>query len=71
MAPLLSAIDFAGTRGRRSHPRVVRLLVDAGVDTTSAVERMNDYGGAFNIPLGFTNRCLREKTAGGLEADEE
>lgn len=55
-------------------PRTVRMLVDAGADTTSAV-RLSDVEGTvwFNdTPLAFTNRCLLEKkSVGGNDATEE
>lgn len=60
---------------RACAPRVVRLLVDAGVDTASAVpitKTQGDYGAVFDTTLlDFTTRNLRKKTAGGKAATEE
>ncbi len=49
--PLFSAVSFA-----RSSSRVVRLLIDAGADPSSAVEVKNSTGGLFfkGTPLGYT-----------------
>lgn len=48
---------------RSASPRIARLLVDAGADTTSKVNAELDEGEvASNVtPLGFTTRLLREK----------
>lgn len=56
VTPLLSSIGS-------SRPRVVRLLVDAGADTTSAVLLEDARGGVFfnDTPLALTTRCLRER----------
>ncbi|CAM9382555.1 unnamed protein product [Ectocarpus sp. 8 AP-2014] len=55
-------------------PRIVRLLIDAGADTTSAVGITNSQGELeFNdTPLAVTTSCLREKIlAEGKLATEE
>lgn len=60
---------------RACAPRVVRMLVDAGVDTASAVpitKTRGGYGPATNATLlAFTTRNLRKRTAGGKPATEE
>lgn len=58
-------------------PRVVRMLVDAGVDTASAVfvpttKTRGGYGPAFHITLlAFTTRNLRTKKVGGKVATDQ
>lgn len=53
---------------RACAPRVVRMLVDAGVDTASVVpitQTRGGYGPASKATLlAFTTRNLRKKTAG-------
>lgn len=70
--PLIAAIKFFN---RDLHPssRVVRLLVDAGADTTSVVHfKTHLEGGVLSeTPLETTNHILRERKAGGVGADEE
>ncbi len=58
----------------RCSTRVVRLLVDAGADTTSAFRITNTAGGDFvsNItPLDLTHRCLCTKKVDWTDATEE
>ncbi len=63
--PLAYALDPC------SSPRVVRLLVDAGADTTSAV-RFPTSAGFDETPLAFITRWPRtEKTRGGIDSTEQ
>lgn len=45
----------------------VRLLLDAGADSSSTVRVVNDRGGVFfnDTPLNLANCCIREKTVVG------
>lgn len=54
-------------------PRVVRLLVDAGADTTKALRVGNEDGGVDNhgTPLAYTNQLLREKKVRGIDLTDE
>lgn len=65
-------IKLGVVRGLAS-PRVVRLLVDAGADTTSALRLTDAPGGVndHNTALAFTNKRLREKKVRGSHATEE
>ena len=67
--PLFCAVAFD-----RCSPKVVRVLVDAGADTTSAL-RVSDpwrWGVTLNeTPLETTVRSLRTKKVGGEDATEE
>lgn len=60
---------------RAAAPRVVRLLVDAGVDTSSAVPVTKTRGGygpaSVMTLLEFTKRSIRKGTAGGNTATEK
>lgn len=60
---------------RACAPRVVRLLVDAGVDTASPVPITKTPGSYRSVSdttlLAFTTHNLRKKTAGGKAATEE
>ncbi|CAM9543651.1 unnamed protein product [Ectocarpus sp. 13 AM-2016] len=59
LTPLLCAL---GISSFPSSPRMVRSLVDAGVDTASVVITVEaETGGARVTPLGLTNRVLRDK----------
>lgn len=54
--------------------RIVRLLIEAGADTSAAVRVTNVPGGPpwFNdTPLAYILRCFREKKVGGEGATEE
>lgn len=70
--PLVVAICSGHSRS----PRIVRLLIDAGADTTSAV-RITDLDTAGKkelsneTPLALTDRYLREKEVDGKAATEE
>lgn len=61
---------FESIRG--SHPRIVRLLMDAGADTTSAVRVMDAHGGiGFELtPLEFTSRVLLGLSSKEIPPDE-
>ena len=50
-------------------PRVARLLVDAGADTTSEIQATDDVN--FGTPLAFINECLLEKKIREFDATEE
>ena len=63
--PLLCAIDFVSFSP--PSPRVVRLLVDAGADTTSAIGFM----GVNRTPLDILSYNVRSKTIAGKDATEE
>lgn len=72
--PLIRSIVFCHPRS----PRIVQLLVDAGVDTTSAVpipRHLLDEvqaGHFVNItPLALTTSCLRERKLQGNDATKE
>ncbi|CAM9791726.1 unnamed protein product [Scytosiphon promiscuus] len=69
--PLLRSVTFC----RKSSARMVRLLVDAGADTTSAIRPAKSRGGAvyFNeTPLSLAMRYRGEKkVAGGKDATED
>lgn len=58
---------------RHNASRIVRLLVDAGADTTSAVRLAGPTGGVvFNdTPLAFVKFFFRVKNRGGEDATEE
>lgn len=68
--PLFAACGFS--RASFS-PRIVRLLVDAGADTTSPVRTYGNQGALVKneTPLFLTTQCLRTKMIGGREASEE
>ncbi len=68
--PLLFA--FLGGYSSQS-PRIVRLLVDAGADTTSALRITNADGEVvFNdTPLSLASRLLREKDMHGKDDTED
>ena len=59
--------------GPACSPRIVRLLVDAGADTTSAVRIITEWGGlvAFETPLGLASIALRDKEIAGKPVTEE
>ena len=68
-----TSLFFAIGFGRCS-PRVVRLLVDAGADATSAARGTETPGGevvSSDTPLDFANRILRTKKVDGKDATEE
>ncbi|CAM9237349.1 unnamed protein product [Ectocarpus sp. 12 AP-2014] len=68
--PLAASIRSCSSQA----PRIVRLLIDAGADTTSAVRVTNSQGELeFNgTPLAFTATCLRKKfCTEGKPATEE
>lgn len=67
--PLITSI----CSGHPGSPRIARLLIDAGADTTSAVRVMDtEPGVALNdTPLGATTRCINEKSIDGKVATEE
>ena len=69
--PLLCAFSLFGGVG--SSPRIVRLLVDAGADTTSAVRLTGDGGRVMlnGTPLALTSTMLRERKIGGQDATQE
>ncbi len=69
--PLLHAMGVFGISP--PSPRIVRLLVDAGADTRSAVPVTYDEDEvAFNeTPLATASRMLREKEIDGEDATEE
>lgn len=54
-------------------PRVARMLIDAGADTTSALRVTNVGGDIFfcGTPLAYACKCLREKEVGGKDATEK
>lgn len=53
-------------------PSVVRLLVDAGVDTTSVFSIANAGGvNTHGTALDYTNTYLHEKKVRGMELTEE
>ena len=66
--PLRVAITFG-----RCSPRAVRLLVDAGADTTLGVRVTGDHGAVVSdeTPLETTTRCLRSERVAGKDATEE
>lgn len=67
---LVYAIGFAGC----CSPRVVRMLVDVGADSSSAVRALSGLaGGAWvdDTPLALAELCLRRKDVDGREATEE
>ncbi|CAM9660104.1 unnamed protein product [Ectocarpus sp. 4 AP-2014] len=68
---LLSSIDTYDDQS--SSPRVVRLLVDAGADTTSAApfESAGNQVVYNDTPLEHAGRKLHEKTTGGKPATED
>ena len=70
IAPLFLAIGVAGFF---PSPRTVRILVDAGADTTSAVRFTNNESvvGFEETPLALTTRMIREKRVARKEATEE
>lgn len=67
--PLLLAVGFRGC----CSPRIVRLLVDAGADTTSAVQVTLEGGLVLfhDTPLAVTSRSIRDKTVLGKHATED
>ncbi len=69
--PLLLALGFGGISS--PSPRMVRLLVEAGVDTTSAVRVTNTRVevGVNGTPLVVVSHVLREKKIAGKDATEE
>lgn len=69
--PLVSAID-AGF-GRLCSPRVVRMLVEAGADTSPTLTSRNKNGLIVHksAPLALTEHYLREKKIAGKTATEE
>ncbi len=73
--PLLCAAGFYGVGSAHppcTSPRIVRLLVDAGADTTSASSVTDREGRVVRgTPLVFTTRMLREKKVAGKDATEE
>ena len=73
LTPLLDAIGGAGRDPSSPSPRIVRLLVDAGADTTSAVRFRNtaDEEELRVTPLAVTAYLLREKIFAGKSATEE
>ncbi|CAB1101498.1 unnamed protein product [Ectocarpus sp. CCAP 1310/34] len=70
--PLLCSID-GGMAGFRCSPRVVRLLVDAGADTVSAVPLKGTAGqiGRSVTPIDFATCSLHENMDGGKTAMEK
>lgn len=54
-------------------PKIARLLIEAGANTTSPVRATIAPGGkSYNYtPLAFANGCLREKKVGGKDATED
>lgn len=67
--PLLGAICFG-----RGSPRVVRLLINAGANTTLPFRVSNTPKGLVvsgETPLGATNRSLRAHKSGGKDAADE
>ena len=58
---------------RSSSPRIVRLLVDAGADTTFAVRMMSGEGRVIfdDTPLAVVTAMLREKNYAGKDATQE
>ena len=66
--PLLNAIA-----ANRCSARVVRMLIDVGADTTSAVRLTHPTGKkAFNYtPMGIVTHFLRKKKVGGQDVTEE
>ncbi|CAM9098506.1 unnamed protein product [Ectocarpus fasciculatus] len=68
---LLSSIDTYDDQS--GSPRVVRLLIDAGADTTSAASFVTSTGNEVvydDTPLEYASRKLREKTIGEKPATE-
>ena len=68
----LSGIFDGAFAGFRCSPRVLRLLINAHVDTTSVVRLpIRESAGHKGTPLALVNRCLREKKEGGKAATKE
>ena len=70
--PLLCAI--AGLHGIVSpSSRIVRLLVDAGADTVSAVQLQDDDGGLmfYDTPLDLATHMLRDMKVGGQDVTQK
>ena len=69
--PLLFALGFGGYPS--PSPRIVRLLVDAGVDTSSVARFTNIEGEVVfdGTPLTCTTMMLRERIVPGEDATEE
>ena len=75
--PLMCCMGFGGYSSpsgdfRSPSPRIARLLVDAGADTTSNVRLVDrEWRLLYNdTPLGFVNRMLREKKIGEDDATD-
>ena len=69
MTPLFYSIDGDGDFHYLISPKVVRLLIDAGADTSSAFLIAEPQGGEVlfsDTPLAYTNHCIREKQVGGV-----
>lgn len=64
--PLFMCIAFCASNA----PRVARLLIDAGADTTSAV-RIRHVPGASDTPLALTERYLSARNVNGRPATAE
>jgi len=58
---------------RPGSPRILRLLVDAGADTTSAVRLLGNWRREYfnGTPLALTALCLRQKKAEAGAAEEQ
>lgn len=68
MTPLFYSIDGDGDFRYLISPKVVRLLIDAGADTSSGFLVAKSQGGEVlfsGTPLAYTNHCIREKQVGG------
>ncbi|CAM9533477.1 unnamed protein product [Ectocarpus sp. 13 AM-2016] len=70
--PLLSSIYVCGVDEQSSFPRVARLLVDAGADTTTELRRTNSMGVVLFscTPLKLTVHILQEKKVDGTYISE-
>lgn len=70
-----TALLFACGFARNPNPRIARMLVDAGADTTSAVLLEADDGEVehrySDTPLGHTTRLLQMKTVEGRDGPED
>lgn len=63
---------YAGVHvGRLCSPRVTRLLIDAGADSTSAFRMTNPVGALIETPLSLITFFIEEKMIEGLPAAEK
>ncbi|CAM9622563.1 unnamed protein product [Ectocarpus fasciculatus] len=71
--PLLSSIYICGVHEQSTFPRVARLLVEAGADTTTELRRTNSGGVVLFscTPLELTVHILQEKKVDGSYLSEQ